>query len=72
MAKSVQTSPVYGAPRPTQSVDTSGPVTYAYEYAVADDTNNFGQNEAREGYSTKGQYRVSLPDGRVQVRYRQF
>merc|ERR1711994_926867 len=42
---------------------------YGYEYAVADDYSkaNFGQNEKRDGYSTSGQYRVLLPDGRIQT-----
>merc|ERR1712168_270629 len=52
----------YGAP-----VDT--PPVYAYEYAVADDYSkaNFAQNEKRDGYSTLGEYRVALPDGRTQI-----
>jgi hypothetical protein len=28
---------------------------------------NFGHNEARNGYTTVGEYRVLLPDGRTQV-----
>jgi hypothetical protein len=28
---------------------------------------NFGHNEARNGYSTVGEYRVLLPDGRTQI-----
>ena len=42
---------------------------YNYEYAVQDDYSgvNFGQNEHRDGYSTSGQYRVLLPDGRTQI-----
>merc|ERR1712126_298173 len=45
------------------------PAVYAYEYAVADDYSgaNFGQNEKRDGYSTLGEYRVALPDGRTQI-----
>ena len=45
------------------------PPVYGYEYAVADDYSkaNFGQNEKRDGYSTSGQYRVLLPDGRTQI-----
>merc|ERR1712038_2130847 len=45
------------------------PPVYAYEYAVADDYSkaNFGQNEQRDGYSTLGEYRVALPDGRTQI-----
>ena len=45
------------------------PAKYQYEYAVADDYSgvNFGANEARDGYSTYGEYRVALPDCRTQV-----
>merc|ERR1712168_137851 len=45
------------------------PPVYSFEYGVADEYSgaNFGQNEARDGYSTNGQYRVALPDGRTQV-----
>jgi hypothetical protein len=28
---------------------------------------SFGHNEARNGYSTTGEYRVQLPDGRTQI-----
>lgn len=32
---------------------------------------NFGASEARDGYSTQGEYHVALPDGRIQtVSYR--
>jgi hypothetical protein len=45
------------------------PSKYQYEYAVQDDYSgvNFGQNEARDGYSTYGEYRVALPDCRTQI-----
>jgi hypothetical protein len=35
---------------------------------VKDDytSNNYGQSETRDGYSTEGEYFVSLPDGRLQ------
>merc|ERR1711944_107546 len=64
--------PAYHAPAPGYG---KGPVyedtapVYGYEYAVADDYSkvNFGQNENRDGYSTSGQYRVVLPDGRTQI-----
>merc|ERR1711978_335687 len=57
--------PVHGYKEPAYD----GPAVYAYEYGVADEYSgaNFGQNEARDGYSTNGQYRVALPDGRTQV-----
>merc|ERR1711931_519722 len=56
-------APVHGHPGP------GAPPVYSYEYGVADEYSgaNFGQNEARDGYSTNGQYRVALPDGRTQV-----
>nr|XP_040582203.1 cuticle protein 8-like [Lepeophtheirus salmonis] len=45
------------------------PVVYQYGYAVADDYSgtNFAANENRDRYSTYGEYRVALPDGRTQV-----
>eukprot|EP00095_Tigriopus_kingsejongensis_P006259 snap_masked-scaffold136_size321413-processed-gene-1.0 protein:Tk06259 transcript:snap_masked-scaffold136_size321413-processed-gene-1.0-mRNA-1 annotation:"bcs-1 protein" len=45
------------------------PAAYQYQYAVADEYAgvNFGQNEARDGYATNGEYRVNLPDGRTQI-----
>merc|ERR1712066_754383 len=45
------------------------PPVYGYEYGVQDEYSgvNFGQNEKRDGYSTSGQYRVLLPDGRIQI-----
>jgi hypothetical protein len=50
----------------------SGPAKYEYAYGVdaQDSYNNyvkFGQNEARDGYSTYGEYHVQLPDGRIQT-----
>merc|ERR1739848_740500 len=42
------------------------PAKYQYEYAGV----NFGANEARDGYSTYGEYSVVLPDCRTQrVKY---
>ena len=45
------------------------PIHYAYEYKIHDDYagTDFGQHEARDGYATKGQYHVLLPDGRLQT-----
>merc|ERR1712025_762721 len=59
-------APAYGK-GPAPNYDT--PAVYGYEYAVQDDYSgaNFGQNEKRDGYSTSGQYRVALPDGRTQI-----
>ena len=60
----------YAAPHPAPyAAPADTPPVYAYEYAVADDYSgaNFGQNEKRDGYSTLGEYRVALPDGRTQI-----
>ncbi|XP_037776826.1 cuticle protein 8-like [Penaeus monodon] len=45
------------------------PAAYDFQYGVKDDLsgNNFGHEEARNGYNTKGQYFVLLPDGRLQT-----
>ena len=45
------------------------PAKYAYEYSVKDEysATNFGHSEQRDGYKTSGEYRVALPDGRVQI-----
>ena len=45
------------------------PAVYQYQYAVADDYSgaDFAQTESRDGYKTYGEYRVALPDGRVQI-----
>merc|ERR1711935_780107 len=48
------------------------PAKYEYRYGVDAQYNyngyvQFGANEARDGYSTYGEYRVLLPDGRTQV-----
>merc|ERR1712198_62966 len=44
------------------------PAKYDFNYAVKDDYsgNDFGHNEARDGYNTQGSYYVQLPDGRLQ------
>ena len=48
------------------------PALYSYQYGVdAQDGYNgyvrFGADESRDGYATKGSYRVLLPDGRTQI-----
>ena len=45
-----------------------GPAVYSYNWAVKDDytSNNYGQNEERNGDATSGSYYVALPDGRLQ------
>ena len=46
---------------------------YNYAYAVKDDYGyapvHFGAEEHRDGYDTKGNYHVLLPDGRTQTVY---
>ena len=46
-----------------------GPSNYAFGYSVKDDYSgdDFSHNEVRDGYKTEGEYRVALPDGRVQI-----
>ena len=68
-----QIAPAYGpAPVPAYGpapVYPDVPPAYDYTYAVADSYHgvDFGANENRNGYLTNGQYRVALPDGRIQV-----
>eukprot|EP00094_Tigriopus_californicus_P011047 TCALIF_10658-PA protein Name:"Similar to resilin Pro-resilin (Drosophila melanogaster)" AED:0.40 eAED:0.40 QI:0/0/0/0.5/1/1/2/0/114 len=40
---------------------------YSFGYKVNDGYNNFGHSESRNGGSTKGQYHVKLPDGKLQT-----
>lgn len=44
------------------------PKVYAFAYGVQDDLSgtNFGHQESHDGLRTTGQYRVALPDGRIQ------
>ncbi|XP_069164034.1 pro-resilin-like [Procambarus clarkii] len=54
--------PSYGAPA---YPDT--PPRYDSQYAVSDGSgNDFGHQESRNDYDTKGSYYVQLPDGRLQ------
>ncbi|XP_076059582.1 uncharacterized protein LOC143036220 [Oratosquilla oratoria] len=74
------TAPLYGHPAPppvreeiftlssyTLSL-TQAPAKYDFNYAVKDEYsgNDFGHQEARDGYDTQGSYYVLLPDGRLQ------
>jgi len=45
------------------------PPVYNYEYGVNDGYSGavFSQKENRDNYNTAGEYRVNLPDGRVQI-----
>ncbi|XP_037793847.1 pro-resilin-like [Penaeus monodon] len=58
-------APSYNAPAPAPV----GPARYDFNYAVKDDYsgNDFGHQEARDGYDTQGTYYVQLPDGRLQT-----
>nr|XP_027214898.1 cuticle protein 19.8-like [Penaeus vannamei] len=61
----VSNNPTYGyTPEPTYEE----PAKYDFNYAVKDDYsgNDFGHQEARDGYNTQGSYYVLLPDGRLQ------
>lgn len=62
-------APAYGA-APT-SVEVFDPPVYEFGYGVQGDsyTGNarYGHNENRNGYTTNGEYRVELPDGRTQI-----
>lgn len=46
-----------------------GPAQYDFNWVVRDDYsgNDFGHQESRDGYDTKGSYYVQLPDGRLQT-----
>merc|ERR1712128_52989 len=56
----------YGPPPPAYE---EAPAKYDFNYAVKDDYsgNDFGHQEARDGYDTQGSYYVQLPDGRLQT-----
>lgn len=45
------------------------PKNYAFAYAVKDrqSGDDFSHKQAHNGQSTKGEYRVKLPDGRTQI-----
>ncbi|XP_064111969.1 pro-resilin-like [Macrobrachium nipponense] len=61
--------PSYGPPAPSYHAPApAGPAQYNFNYAVKDDysKNDFGHQENRNGYDTKGTYYVQLPDGRLQ------
>ncbi|ODN05194.1 Pro-resilin [Orchesella cincta] len=52
-----------------QNRDSSSPANYKFEYGVDDGAAGpqFGHEEERNGQKTRGQYRVLLPDGRMQI-----
>ena len=55
------------APAPYREPE-AGPAVYNFNWQVNDapSSNNYGQNEDRNGDRTSGSYYVSLPDGRLQ------
>jgi len=60
-------APYHPAPAPYD--EPILPPVYNYEYGVNDAGYGpvFSQKESRDNYNTAGEYRVNLPDGRVQV-----
>lgn len=63
-------NPDHPAPyHPAEPEYPSLPAVYNYEYGVNDGYTgaSFSQKETREDYNTAGEYRVNLPDGRVQI-----
>ena len=64
-------APAYAPAHPAAYKEPAydAPAAYQYQYGVEDSYSgvNFGQNEARDGYATNGEYRVALPDGRTQI-----
>merc|ERR1712168_933269 len=69
-APTVHAAPIVHAPiRAPAHGYAEPPKPYAFEYGVQDEYSgaNFGQNEASDGASVTGNYRVALPDGRIQI-----
>ncbi|XP_063884708.1 cuticle protein 7-like, partial [Scylla paramamosain] len=66
--RSVPQRPVAAEPQVCPSLPPQVSPHYNTQYAVKDDYsgNDFGAQEARDGYSTQGSYYVLLPDGRLQ------
>merc|ERR1711997_1296491 len=60
-------APYHPAPAPYH--EPILPPVYNYEYGVNDPHYGpvFSQKESRDNYDTAGEYRVNLPDGRVQI-----
>merc|ERR1712113_1138128 len=60
----------YHAPHPAPGyAEPVAPPVYNYQYGVNDPHYGpvFSQTEQRDNYDTAGEYRVNLPDGRVQI-----
>ncbi|XP_063592184.1 uncharacterized protein LOC134769386 [Penaeus indicus] len=50
-----------------KSLSLSAKYNFGYEVVDPESGNDFGHSETRNGDNTSGQFRVLLPDGRVQV-----
>merc|ERR1711981_551010 len=59
----------YHAPAPAPYHEPIAAPVYNFQYGVSDSYSGaaFSHNEDRNNYDTKGEYRVNLPDGRVQI-----
>merc|ERR1711990_241737 len=59
----------YHAPAPAPYHEPVVAPVYNFQYGVSDGYTGavFSHNEDRNNYDTKGEYRVNLPDGRVQI-----
>ncbi|XP_068227573.1 cuticle protein 8-like [Palaemon carinicauda] len=64
------TSEIFAAPQlrqPINSPTTIPRYEFGYEVNAPEYGNDFAHAESRDGDTTSGQYRVLLPDGRVQI-----
>merc|ERR1712141_141859 len=68
-AAALPAAPAPYHPAPAAYHEPILPPVYNYEYGVNDAGYGpvFSQKESRDNYNTAGEYRVNLPDGRVQV-----
>merc|ERR1712038_1618592 len=68
-ASPLPASPAPYHPAPAPYHEPVLPPVYSYEYGVNDPHYGavFTQKESRDNYDTAGEYRVNLPDGRVQI-----
>ena len=59
----------YHAPAPAPYHEPIAAPVYNFQYGVSDSYSGaaFSHSEDRNNYDTKGEYRVNLPDGRVQI-----
>merc|ERR1712038_1779904 len=68
-AAALPAAPAPYHPAPAAYHEPILPPVYNYEYGVNDPHYGpvFSQKESRDNYDTAGEYRVNLPDGRVQI-----